>query len=71
VLKPPATAETVSPEEIWSFCQERLAAFKIPRYIEYCDALPKTPSSKIQKALLREEAKALKIVFDRAASEKS
>jgi acyl-CoA synthetase (AMP-forming)/AMP-acid ligase II len=71
VLKPPATAETVSPEEIWSFCQERLAAFKIPRYLEYCDALPKTPSSKIQKALLREEAKAPKIVFDRAASEKS
>lgn len=71
VLKPPATAETVAPEEIWRFCQERLAAFKIPRYIEYCDALSKTPSSKIQKGLLREETKAPKVVFDRTAREKN
>jgi crotonobetaine/carnitine-CoA ligase len=71
VLKPPATPEALPPEEIWKFCKERLAAFKIPRYLEYRDSLPKTPSSKIQKSLLREEAKTpVEMVFDRLAREK-
>ena len=71
VLKPPATPETVPPEEIWAFCKQHLAAFKVPRYIEYRESLPKTPSSKIQKSLLREEAKVQKgVVFDRATTEK-
>lgn len=71
VLKPPATPEALPPEEIWKFCKERLAAFKIPRYLEYRDSLPKTPSSKIQKSLLREEAKTpVEMAFDRLAREK-
>jgi acyl-CoA synthetase (AMP-forming)/AMP-acid ligase II len=53
VLRPPATKEMVPPEAIWSFCSERLAAFKVPRFIEYREELPKTPSSKIQKNILR------------------
>jgi acyl-CoA synthetase (AMP-forming)/AMP-acid ligase II len=66
VLKPTATTETVSPEAIWSFCRERLAAFKVPRYIEYRDSLPKTSSAKIQKNLLREDTKTgRQFVFDR------
>jgi acyl-CoA synthetase (AMP-forming)/AMP-acid ligase II len=68
VLKLPATAESVPPQEIWNFCKPHLAAFKVPRYIEYRDELPKTPSSKVQKNILREESKqgATK-VFDRLA----
>ena len=66
VLKPPATAETVPPEDIWNFCRLHLAAFKVPRYIQYCAELPKTPSSKVQKNLLREESKQpISEVFDR------
>ncbi|OGQ83054.1 MAG: hypothetical protein A3F90_19975 [Deltaproteobacteria bacterium RIFCSPLOWO2_12_FULL_60_19] len=57
VLKPPATLETLPPEEIWAFCSQHLAAFKIPRYLEYRDSLPKTPSSKVQKGVLRGEAR--------------
>jgi acyl-CoA synthetase (AMP-forming)/AMP-acid ligase II len=64
VLKPPADSTTLPPGEIWDFCQKRLAAFKVPRYIEYCDALPKTSSAKVQKALLR-AAKPSPRVFDR------
>jgi acyl-coenzyme A synthetase/AMP-(fatty) acid ligase len=71
VLKPPATPQGLPPEEIWAFCQNHLAPFKIPRYLEYCEKLPKTPSSKIQKSLLREQAKASTgVVFDRVAMEK-
>ena len=66
VLKSPATPESVPPEEIWSFCKPHLAAFKVPRYIEYRDELPKTPSSKVQKNILREESKQpSRRVFDR------
>jgi len=66
VLKPPATPEVLLPQEIWDFCKEHLAPFKIPRYLEYRDSLPKTPSSKIQKSLLREETKErVKAAFDR------
>src|SRR5688572_1890287 len=57
VLKSPATTQSVSAEEIWKFCKSHLAAFKVPRYIQYCAELPKTPSSKVQKNLLREESK--------------
>jgi acyl-CoA synthetase (AMP-forming)/AMP-acid ligase II len=53
VLKPPVTSEAVSPQELWSFCSQHMAAFKVPRYIEYTAELPKTPSSKVQKNLLR------------------
>lgn len=57
VLKSDATPDQVPPEEIWNFCKPHLAAFKVPRYIEYRAELPKTPSSKVQKNILRDESK--------------
>jgi acyl-CoA synthetase (AMP-forming)/AMP-acid ligase II len=57
VLKAPATAESVPPEKIWEFCKPHLAAYKLPRYLEYRAELPKTPSSKVQKNILRDESK--------------
>jgi fatty-acyl-CoA synthase len=36
------------------FCRERLAHFKCPKSIEFCE-LPKTSTGKIQKFLLREK----------------
>ncbi|MPZ78177.1 MAG: AMP-binding protein [Deltaproteobacteria bacterium] len=57
VLKSPATPKSVPPESIWNFCKPHLAAFKLPRYLEYRSELPKTPSSKVQKNILRDESK--------------
>ena len=66
VLKSPAATESGSAEEIWNFCKSHLALFKVPRYIQFCAELPKTPSSKVQKNLLREESKQPSSrVFDR------
>ena len=66
VLKSTAMPETVPAKEIWEFCQQHLAAFKVPRYIEYLSELPKTPSSKVQKNILRAaRAKPSAIVYDR------
>lgn len=69
VLKSPATAESVPPEKIWEFCKPHLAAYKLPRYLEYRGELPKTPSSKVQKNILRDESKnGTGRVFDRLAT---
>lgn len=50
-LKPDQTA---TPEEIQSFCEERLAKFKVPREIRFVDSFPMTASGKVQKFRLRE-----------------
>jgi len=51
-------AGTVSPDEIIDFCRDRMARFKVPRTIVF-GSLPKTSTGKIQKFVLREQAKAL------------
>lgn len=38
-----------------AFLAERLARFMVPRYVRIMPELPKTPTAKIQKALLRQE----------------
>ncbi|MEM2119845.1 MAG: long-chain fatty acid--CoA ligase [Archaeoglobaceae archaeon] len=45
----------VSEEEIIKFCKERLAAYKVPKIIEFRDELPKTLVGKILRRALREE----------------
>jgi crotonobetaine/carnitine-CoA ligase len=50
-LKPGATVE---PAELLAFLKARLPAYMVPRYIEIrTDELPKTPTGKVQKMLLR------------------
>jgi crotonobetaine/carnitine-CoA ligase len=51
VLKP---GRVLSPEELIGWCEKRLAYFMIPRYVQFADALPKTPNEKVQKYRLRE-----------------
>jgi crotonobetaine/carnitine-CoA ligase len=46
----------VPPLELASFCAERLAYFKVPRYWAYRDDLPRTPSERVRKGVLRAEA---------------
>ena len=46
--------ETVDPAELIDFLIPRMAHFTVPRDIRILDALPKTPTTKIQKTGLRE-----------------
>ena len=39
--------------EVIEFCRERLAHYKCPTSIDWCDTLPRTPSGKVRKAELR------------------
>ncbi len=57
VLKP---GEAASDEELIKYCREELAAYKIPRQIEFRDSLPKSGAMKIlRRELLDEELKKL------------
>ena len=50
-LRPGAAIEL---DDVRAFCHDRLAKFKIPRFIRAVDAFPLTASGKIQKFRLRE-----------------
>ena len=52
VLGPSLTPTDLPPERIVAHCEANLARFKVPRFIAYSDALPKTPSGKIAKTAL-------------------
>jgi long-chain acyl-CoA synthetase len=43
----------VTPEELIEFCRARLAAYKYPRVVEIVDEVPKTPTGKFLRRLLR------------------
>jgi acyl-CoA synthetase (AMP-forming)/AMP-acid ligase II len=68
VLKPGLTPADLPPEAVFAHCAGGLARFKVPRFLEYRDALPKTPSQKIAKhVLLAERADLRKGTVDRLA----
>lgn len=52
LLKGSDVAPKLDPEAIIAHCKERLAAFKLPRYITFVNEFPRTPSRKIRKNLL-------------------
>jgi len=43
------TKDDLPPAVVIEHCQSRLAPFKVPRYLEYVDDLPYTPSEKVAK----------------------
>jgi long-chain acyl-CoA synthetase len=55
VLKP---GEKATEEEIIRFCKEKLAAYKVPKLVEFRDALPKSAIGKILRKVLRAEEEA-------------
>jgi crotonobetaine/carnitine-CoA ligase len=57
----------VSADEIARWCKERLAPQKVPRYVLFLDALPHTPTHKIAKGQLRQDASLKQRAVDTAA----
>ena len=47
-------AAKTTPEELKAYCQERMARYKVPRYVEILPSLPKGPTGKLLKRKLRE-----------------
>lgn len=50
------SGEKASEGEIRDFCRDKIAHFKIPRYIKFVDEFPMTVTGKIQKYKMREQS---------------
>ena len=65
----PREGATVDPEQMVYWCAEHLAYFKVPRYWEVRDELPRTPSLRVRKDVLRREREDLiEGCYDREAA---
>jgi long-chain acyl-CoA synthetase len=49
------TRQSLTVEEIREFCREHMTAYKVPKYVEFRDTLPKTNIGKILRRALAEE----------------
>ena len=66
VLNPGLTKDDLPPEAIVAHCAKNLAAFKVPRFIEYRSEMPLTASDKIEKHKLVKEKPDLRVgAYDR------
>jgi len=57
VLQP---GEECTPEELIAFCKEKLAAYKVPKSVEFREELPKSAIGKVLRKILRAEEEAKK-----------
>ena len=48
--------ERATAEELRDYCRERIAHYKIPRYIKFVDGFPTTVTGKVQKYAMREQS---------------
>jgi crotonobetaine/carnitine-CoA ligase len=64
VLRP---GQSATEESIVRFLEPRMAHFMVPRYIDVVAELPKTPTGKVRKHLLR-EAGVTEATWDREAA---
>ena len=53
VPQPGRAADTVLARELQDFVKQRIAPYKYPRQVEFLEALPKTPTGKLQRKALR------------------
>ena len=51
----PATGVAVDPLELLEFLKPRLAHFMLPRYVRIMTDLPRTPTQKVEKYMLRQQ----------------
>ncbi len=63
VLKP---GHMITEEQIIEFCSHRMATYKIPRAIKFVDSIPKNPTGKVLKRILRQEE--IAVVADKSAT---
>ena len=47
--------ESLTPEELVSYCNDRIAYFAVPRCVEFRESLPKTPTARVEKYKVRED----------------
>ena len=48
------SGQTATEEDIRAFCRDRIAHYKVPRYVRFVDAFPMTITGKVQKFVMRD-----------------
>ncbi|MGH7152323.1 MAG: AMP-binding enzyme, partial [Acetobacteraceae bacterium] len=61
------SGETLTVDELRTFCQDQIAHYKVPRHIRFVDEFPLTVTGKVQKFIMREQM-AAEIGVDEAAT---
>ena len=46
---------SITGDEIIAYCRKNISAYKVPRFVEFREELPLSPTGKIIRRLLREE----------------
>ena len=65
ILRDDLNRNDCPPEKIIEHCAQRLAAFKLPRYIAYVNDFPRTPSNKVAKQRMIDSSDDLRLdAFD-------
>jgi acyl-CoA synthetase (AMP-forming)/AMP-acid ligase II len=52
----PRVGQSVGPQDLINWCRERMANYKVPRQVKLVGELPLTPSGKVMKFRLRDQA---------------
>ncbi|NLD69865.1 MAG: long-chain fatty acid--CoA ligase [Limnobacter sp.] len=52
----PKAGQSLDAEQVIAWCRESIAAYKVPAIVDIVDELPKSPTGKILKRVLREQA---------------
>jgi fatty-acyl-CoA synthase len=52
----PRPGTSLTEDEVRGFCREKIARYKIPRYVKFVDSFPMTVTGKVQKFKMREAA---------------
>ena len=60
----PRPGQSMTAEELIDWCKDRLASFKLPRYIQFRESLPKTSTQRIAKPELKNEKELVKKATD-------
>jgi Acyl-CoA synthetases (AMP-forming)/AMP-acid ligases II len=47
--------ETLTADEVIAYCREQLAPYKVPKHIEFINAIPRTPVGKPDRKVLKEK----------------
>jgi crotonobetaine/carnitine-CoA ligase len=63
----PRHDQVVDPASLAEFCANRMGRHMVPRFVDIVETLPRTPTEKVEKALLRERG-VTPTTWDRAAS---
>jgi carnitine-CoA ligase len=49
-----AAGAELSAEALWAYCEQEMPPFMVPRFVEFCDELPRTETERVRKFELRD-----------------